>query len=82
LTRAQILTILYAWADRPDVDEYTNPYSDVRASNWYYAPAVWAYYAGIERGDNGKFAQGTLCTRAAFVLYLYRHMTGNCLLTD
>ena len=82
LTRAQILTILYAWADRPDVSEYQNPYTDVRASNWYYAPAVWAYNAGIERGENGKFAQGTLCTRAAFVLYLYRHMTGNCLLED
>ena len=82
LTRAQILTILYAWAGKPAVDEYTNPYSDVRVSNWYYAPAVWAYNAGIERGENGKFAQGTLCTRATFVLYLYRHMTGNCLLTD
>ena len=82
LTRAQILTILYAWAGKPSVAEYTNPYSDVRVSNWYYAPAVWAYNAGIERGENGKFAQGTLCTRAAFVLYLYRHMTGNCLLED
>ena len=82
LTRAQILTILYAWAGKPAVDEYTNPYSDVRTSNWYYAPAVWAYNAGIERGENGKFAQGTNCTRATFVLYLYRHMTGNCLLGD
>ena len=82
LTRAQILTILYAWADRPDVDEYTNHYTDVVADNWYYAPAVWAYYAGIEKGENGKFAQGTLCTRATFVLYLYRHITQNCLLTD
>ena len=82
LTRAQILTILYAWAGRPDVSDKENKYSDVVANNWYYAPAVWAYYAGIEKGENGKFAQGTLCTRATFVLYLYRHMTGNCLLTD
>ena len=82
LTRAQILTILYAWAGKPSVDEYTNHYTDVVADNWYYAPAVWAYYAGIEKGENGKFAQGTLCTRATFVLYLYRHMTGNCLLED
>ena len=82
LTRAQILTILYAWVDKPSVDEYTNPYTDVVADNWYYAPAVWAYYAGIEKGENRKFAQGTPCTRAAFVLYLYRHLTGNCLLED
>ena len=82
LTRAQILTILYAWAGRPDVSDKENKYSDVVAKNWYYAPAVWAYYAGIERGENGKFAQGTLCTRATFVLYLYRHTTGNCLLED
>ena len=82
LTRAQILTILYAWVDKPSVDEYTNPYTDVVADNWYFAPAVWAYYAGIEKGENGKFAQGTLCTRATFVLYLYRHLTGNCLLND
>ena len=82
LTRAQILTILYAWAGKPSVDEYTNHYTDVVADNWYYAPAVWAYYAGIEKGENGKFGQGTLCTRATFVLYLYRHMTGNCLLND
>ena len=79
LTRAQILTILYAQAGKPAVDEYTNPYSDVRTGNWYYAPAVWAYSAGIEKGADGKFAQATLCTREAFVLYLYRVMEGKAL---
>ena len=81
LTRGQILVILYAEAGRPSI-MISNPYSDVPAGKWYTNAALWAYQAGIERGDNGVFAQDTPCTRASFVLYLYRYMTGNCLLTD
>ena len=82
LSRAQILVILYAQAGKPDMSGVENPYSDVPASGWFTNPALWAYYAGIERGEDGVFAQSTPCTREVFVLYLYRYMTGNCLLGD
>ena len=82
LSRAQILVILYAQAGKPDVSGYENPYSDVPASGWFTNAALWAYYEGIERGEDGVFAQSTPCTREVFVLYLYRNMTGSCLLGD
>ncbi len=82
LSRAQILVILYAQAGKPDVSGYENPYTDVPDGKWFTNPALWAYYAGIERGEDGVFAQSTPCTREVFVLYLYRYMTGNCLLGD
>jgi hypothetical protein len=81
LTRAQILVILYAKEGKPEIT-IENPYTDVPENQWFTDPALWAYQAGIERGEDGKFAQATPCTRAAFVLYLYREMTGNCLLGD
>ena len=79
LNRGEILTLLYAWADKPSVEGVENPYSDVAPGKWYEAPALWAYSEGIERGEDGVFARNTLVTRETFVLYLYRHMTGNCL---
>ena len=81
LTRGQIMAILYARAGKPAVT-VENPYSDVPAGKWFTDSALWACQAGIERGADGKYAQSTPCTRDAFVLYLYRLMTGSCLLTD
>ena len=82
LNRGEILTLLYAWAGKPSVEGVENPYSDVKPGKWYEAPALWAYSEGIEQGENGLFARNTLVTRETFVLYLYRHMTHNQLLTD
>ena len=81
LTRGQVMTLLYAYAGKPAVT-IDNPYSDVAAGKWYTTPAIWGYEAGLERGEDGKFAQSTPCTRDAFVLYLYRYMTHDALLGD
>ena len=78
LTRGQILVILYAQAGKPDVT-VDNPYSDAPAGKWFTKAALWAYENGIEKGADGKFAHATLCTREAFVLYLYRVMEGKAL---
>ena len=82
LTRGQILVILYAWAGKPSVEGLENPYADVPAGKWYTDAAVWAYHAGIERGDEGVYSQSAPCLRETMVLYLYRYLTGNQLLTD
>jgi len=76
LTRGQVMVILYAWAGRPEVT-IDNPYTDVKDGAWYSIPAIWAYEKGIEKGEDGVYAQKTECTREAFVLYLYRYLTGN-----
>ena len=79
LTRGQILVILYAREGKPSVEGLENPYSDVAAGKWFTAAAIWAYHAGIEKGEDGVFGQATPCTREAFVLYLYRVMEGKAL---
>ena len=81
LTRGQILVILYAMQGKPAVT-IDNPYTDVPAGKWFTNAALWAYEAGIERGVDDVFEQSAPCTRETFVLYLYRVMTGNCLLSD
>ena len=79
LTRGQILVILYAWAGKPSVEGLENPYTDVPADKWYTNAAIWAYNLGIEKGEDGVFAQSTPCYREVMVLYLYRYLEGKCL---
>ncbi len=79
LNRGEILTLLYAWADKPSIEGIENPFSDVAPGKWYEAPALWAYDKGIECGEDGLFARSTVVLRETFVLYLYRCMEGKCL---
>ena len=74
--RSEILTFLYAAMESPNYS-IANPYTDVKNKHWYKDAAIWAYEAGIEKGENGKFNAKTLCTRGYIVTYLYRFVTGN-----
>ena len=74
-TRSEILQFLYAAMGKPEY-HIENPYSDVKAKSWYSDGAIWAYEAGLERGEDGKFQAKTPCTRGYVVTYLYRFVTG------
>lgn len=68
-TTAQILTFLWRVNNSPN-PSISNPFSDVKTSDWYYKPALWAYQTGLISGTvfNGK----NPCTRAATVTYLWK----------
>ena len=70
--REQIVTFLYAAADKPAATA-TVSFSDVQPGAWYYAPVAWAVENGITTGmGDGTFGVGATCTRAQIVTFLYR----------
>lgn len=68
-TRAEIITLFYRVYGSPEVTT-TNPYTDVSADDYYYAPAVWAYTKNLITGT--QFDADSPCTRAAVVMYLWQ----------
>ena len=71
-TRAQVVTFLYAAAGKPAVKTTKSPFVDVKPTDWYYAPVMWAVENGITSGtDATHFSPNASCTRAAVVTFLY-----------
>lgn len=68
-SRAQILTFLYAAAGRPEPTA-ENPFADVKDTDYFYKPALWAAEKGLVSGDT--FAADTPCTRASTMEYLWK----------
>ena len=69
-TRAQILTFMWRAVGSPKVSS-SNPFSDVKESDYYYDAARWAYEKGMVTGS--KFEGDTPCTRSATVVYLWKN---------
>ncbi len=67
-TVAEILTFLYKAYGAPEVGN--NPYTNVKAGDWYAKPAIWAHEQGLMSG--GSFNANTPCTRAMVVDYLWK----------
>ena len=67
-TVAEILTFLYKAYGAPEVGN--NPYTNVKASDWYAKPAIWAHEQGLMSGSS--FNANTPCTRAMVVEYLWK----------
>ena len=73
-TRGQIVTFLWRAAGNPEPTTTENPFSDVKQSDYFYKPVLWAVEHGITVGtDPGKFSPGATCTRAQIVTFLYRY---------
>ena len=80
VTTGQMITFLWVLAGRPiDIDgDPENPFDDVsKEHDYWYHPALWAYYNGILVGNEGNgsnlLAPRTPCTRAYVVTYLYNY---------
>ncbi len=69
-TRAQIITFIWRAVGTPQVDA-SNPFKDVKKSDYFYDAAIWAYKKGIISGTT--FAPETPCTRASTVEYLWKN---------
>ena len=76
-TRGQIVTFLYAAADKPAVSG-ENPFEDVSESDWFVNAVLWAAEEGITGGvAEGKFGPNDVCTRAPVVTFLYKVFGNN-----
>lgn len=68
-TVAQILTFLWRANGSPKPTE-SNPFSDVKSSDWYADAAVWAYEKGMVSGT--AFVENAPCTRSMAVTYMWK----------
>ena len=74
-TRAQLVTILYRYADSPKVNG-TTPFMDLDAQNglWYIDAVNWAYQNKIVNGTSDTtFSPDAKVTREQLVTILYRY---------
>ena len=73
-TRAQIVTFLYRAYGEPGHTTTENPFSDVKAGDYYYDAVLWAVENGITSGtgDGSTFSPDQPCTRAQAVTFQWR----------
>lgn len=74
LTRAQMTQILYNRAECPEEFVVANHFDDVRKTDWFWKPVMWAavecYVGGY---DNGCFGPDDNITREQLAAILYRY---------
>ncbi len=76
-TRAQAVTFIWRAENEPS-STVKNPFTDVTADRYFYAPVLWALENGITIGTKPTlFSPDATCTRAQIVTFLYRDVVGN-----
>lgn len=71
-TRGMLVTILYRMDGEPDVYG-SNPFGDVKYTDYFYAPVIWGSTSKIVNGvGGGKFAPNSYITREQMATMLYR----------
>ena len=74
VTRAQTVTFLWRYTGKPEA-QAENPFEDVGAADYYYAPVLWAVEQEITTGvDAAHFVPNSACTRGQIVTFLYRDL--------
>lgn len=72
MNRAMFATAMYRVEDEPPIGE--NPFTDVKAGEWFEKPVAWGYTTGIIQGvSETKFAPGRNITREQIATLLYRY---------
>ena len=73
--RAQVVTFLWRAAGSPEPTTTVNPFTDVKATDFYYKAVLWAVESGITNGISAtEFGPFAYCNRAQVVTFLYRAM--------
>lgn len=73
MTRGDFVLMLYRMAGKPSVSGISNPFTDVKSSDYYYNAILWAYRNDIVTGVDAKtFAPKKNITREQIAATLYR----------
>lgn len=72
-TRGQVVTFLWRAAGNPEPMSTTNPFKDVKESDYFYKPVLWAVEQGITTGTaTDAFSPEETCSSAHIITFLYR----------
>lgn len=71
--RAAVVTFLWRAAGCPEPVATSTPFIDVKSTDFFYKPVLWAVEEGITNGiDATHFGPDAACNRAQVVTFLYR----------
>ena len=71
--RAHVVTFLHRAAQNPEPTSANNPFTDVKTSDFFYKPVLWAVENSITSGISAtQFGSYHNCNRAAVVTFLWR----------
>ncbi len=72
-TRGQTVTFLWRFAGSPKPTADVNPFTDIKAGDYFYEAVLWAYENGITKGTSDTaFSPNNTVTRGQTVTFLYR----------
>ena len=72
-TRKQIVTFLWRANGSPEPTSSANPFTDVKATDYFYDAVLWAVEKGITTGTSATtFAPNATCSRGQCVTFLWR----------
>ena len=72
-TRGQIVTFLWRACGSPEPTKAENPFTDVKAGEYYYKAVLWAVEEGITTGlSDTTFGPDATCTRGQVATFLWR----------
>ena len=72
-TRGQVVTFLWRAMGCPEPKSTANPFTDVKAGDYFYKAVLWAAENGITTGTSKTaFSPNNPCTRAHVVTFLWR----------
>ena len=75
VTRATVAQLLYNMEGKPSTSGMSNPFEDVKESDWYYVAVVWAANAGVVSGNGkGGFDPNSNVTREQLAIMLYNYV--------
>ena len=73
-TRAQTVTFLWRMAGKPTIKGATNPFKDVKKTDYFYKAVIWASGKNIVAGyKGGTFKPQGKCLRRQMVTFLYKY---------
>ena len=71
--RSQVVTFLWRAAGEPKPTSRSNPFVDVKPTDYFYEAVLWAVEKGITDGmDETHFEPDGVCNRSQVVTFLYR----------
>ena len=74
-TRGQVVTFLWRAMGFPEPQNKNNPFADVRESDYYFKPVLWAVEKGITNGTSATtFSPEQTCSCAHILTFLWRAM--------
>lgn len=82
-TRAMVVQVLYALADKPSVEGLTCPLTDVAPGAWYRDAVIWGYNHGVTTGyDDNTFLPNNVISRQELAVMICGMLFGDDSILD